>query len=137
MKSAMTLSAGALALVLALPVLADTLPQSKTEHGITYMSGGIGGDESAAMKAEAKNYPLSLVFAAGRHDEYLADVPVTIKDRSGKTLLDTVSSGPLMLLKVPAGKYTIVATRDGKALNRTVLVTAKGDRQVVFHWPTA
>ncbi|HYL88563.1 MAG TPA: carboxypeptidase regulatory-like domain-containing protein [Burkholderiales bacterium] len=137
MKSAMTLSAGALALALALPVLADTLPQSRTEHGITYMSGGIGSDESAAMKAEAKNYPLSLVFSAGRHDAYLADVPVTIKDRSGKTLLDTVSSGPLMLLKVPAGKYTIVATRDGKALHRTVLVKAKGDRQVLFHWPTA
>ena len=137
MKSAMTLSAGALALALVFPVLAATLPQPKTEHGITYMSGGIGGDESAAMKAEAKNYPLSLVFSAGRRDEYLADVPVTIKDRSGKTVLDTVSNGPIMLLKVPEGKYSVLATWQGTALHRTVLVKSKGDRQVAFHWPSA
>lgn len=39
MKPAMTLFAGALALAAAFPVLAATLPQPKTEHGITYLSG--------------------------------------------------------------------------------------------------
>lgn len=137
MKPAMTLFAGALALAAAFPVLAATLPQPKTEHGITYLSGGIGRDESAAMKAEAKNYPLSLVFSAGKEGEYVADVPVTIKDRAGKVVLDTVSSGPIILLKLPAGKYRVVALRQGKALQRTVVVKAKSERQVSFHWPKA
>jgi len=137
MKAALTMSAGALALALAFPVLAASLPQPKTENDITYVSGGIGRDEATAMKTEAKNYPLSLVFSAGKKAEYVARVSVAVKDRAGKTVLDTVSDGPIMLIKVPAGKYNIVATRDGKALQRTVLVKAKGDRQVSFHWPKA
>jgi hypothetical protein len=117
--------------------LALPLPQPKTEHGITYLSGGIGHEEALAIKAEARHYPLSLVFAAGRHNEYLADVKVTIKDRNNKAVVDTVSTGPIMLLKVPAGRYAIAAESNGKTLHRTVQVKAKGERQVVLHWPSA
>lgn len=137
MKAALKLSAGALALAAAFPLFAATLPQPKTEHGITYLSGGIGRDEAKAMKADAKNYPLSLVFSAGKKAEYVAGVSVDVKNPAGKAVLDTTSDGPIMLIKVPAGKYRIVATRHGKALHRTVLVKAKGDRQVSFHWPKA
>lgn len=137
MKSALWLSAGALALAAALPVTAATVPQPKMEHGITYVSGGIGRDEADAMKAQAKHYPLSLVFSAGKRNEYLSDIPVTIKDRSGKTVLDTVSSGPIMLVKLPAGEYRVVATMHGKTLQHSVAVKAKGERQVSFHWPQA
>lgn len=136
MKAAITFSAGALALACAFPAAA-ALPQPKTEHGVTYLSGGVGQDESSAMKAEVKHYPLSLVFSAGKRGEYLAAVPVKIRDHSGKTVLDTVSSGPIMLVKLPAGRYRIAATRHGKALQRRALVKAKGDTQVVFHWPQA
>lgn len=137
MKAAMAFPAGALALALVFPAAAAPLPQAKTEHGVTYVSGGIGQDESSALKAEAKSYPLSVVFAAGRQDEYLAEVPVTIKDRSGRTVLDTVSRGPIMLVRLPAGRYRIAATRNGKALQRSAAVQARGDTQVVFHWPQA
>lgn len=137
MKIQAKLSAGTLALALAFPALAAALPQPQTDHGTTYLSGGVGEDESAAMKAEAKHYPLSLVFSAGKEAAYLAEVPVTIKDHSGKTVLDAVSKGPIMLVKLPPGRYEIAATRQGKALHRAVLVKRKGDRQVVFHWPTA
>lgn len=137
MKAISSLGAGALALALSFPALAAGLPQAKTEHGITYLSGGIGKDESQAMKAEQKNYPLSLVFAAGRRDEYLANVPVKIENRSGSTVLDTVSRGPIMLVKLPAGRYRVAATRRGKALQRIAVVKGRGDTQVVFHWPEA
>lgn len=135
MKAASALLPGALALAVAFPAAA--LPQPKTEHGITYLSGGIGEDESTAMKAEVKDYPLSLVFSAGKDGAYLAEIPVTIKDRAGNTVLDTVSHGPIMLLKLAPGEYRIEATRNGDALHRTVSVKAKGDTQVVLHWPSA
>ena len=137
MKNAFAASTGALALALAFSAAA-ALPQPKTENGITYLAGGIGHDEAVAMKAEAKDYPLSMVFSAGKHNAYLADVKVTIKDRAGKALLDTVAGGPLMLVKLPAGKYALTAAmKGGKTLHRTVQVKAHGDRQVVFHWPAA
>jgi hypothetical protein len=137
MKKAFAACAGALALAMAFSAVSATLPQPKTENGITYVSGGIGQDESAAMKSEAKDYPLSMVFSGGKHNAYLADIKVTIKDQADKVVLDTVSDGPIMLVKVPAGKYAVTAMKDGKTLHRTVQVRAKGDRQVHFHWPKA
>jgi hypothetical protein len=42
-----------------------------------------------------------------------------------------------MLVKVPAGRYTIAAERNGKTLRHAVHVNHKGDKQVNFHWPSA
>ena len=137
MKKTFAASTGALALALAFSTAAAALPQPQTENGITYLTGGIGSDESAAMKAAAKDYPLSMVFSGGKHNAYLADVKVTIKDHAGKAMLDTVADGPIMLVRLPAGKYAVAAMRDGKTLHRIVQVKAKGDRQVHFHWPKA
>jgi len=135
MKAGLAASALALALAFAWPAAAEAIPAAKSHHGITYVSGGIGHDEAAAMKAAAKDYPLSLVFAAGKHDEYLSGVKVRLKDKAGKVAFNEVADGPIMLVRLPEGRYTIDATRHGNTLQRTVRVPAKGDRQVVFHWP--
>ncbi len=137
MTNSMKLSASALALLLTLPALAAPLPAEHHEHGITWISGGIGSDESQALKAESARYPLSLVFSSGKSDEYLADVRVVVKDQAGKTLLNTVSGGPLMLIRLPAGKYEVSAVSGTRALQRSATVAAHGDTQVSFHWHSA
>lgn len=142
MKSNSRLIAGAIALGVAFPAWAGpamdyTLPQTKTENGITYMSGGVGKPEAAAMWREARDYPLSMVFSAAKDNEFLANVEVTIKDKAGKEMLSAVSDGPIMLVKLPAGKYTLAAESGGKTLHRTVQVPAQGDREVSFHWAKA
>lgn len=135
------LAIGALALGFALPAAAamidSSLPKAKTENGIVYMSGGVGKTEAAAMKEEARHYPLSMVFSANKDNEYLADVHVTITDKTGKKVLSAVSSGPIMLVKLPAGRYQVAAEVDGKTLHRTVQVSARKERQVHLHWPNA
>lgn len=142
MKSTPKLLIGAVALGLTLPAAAATmtqsaLPQAKTENGISYMSGGVGEAESSAMKKEARHYPLSMVFSAKKDNEYLADVHVHIKDKAGKEVLSTVSDGPIMLVKLPAGKYRVAAEVKGKTLHRAVRISAKGEEQLNFHWPHA
>ena len=142
MKSTSRLFAGAVALGLTIPAWAGsamdyTLPQAKTANGISYMSGGVGKPEAAAMREEARHYPLSMVFSAAKDNEFLANVQVTIKDHAGKEMLSAVSDGPIMLVKLPAGKYTVAAESNGKTLHRTVQVPARGDRQLSFHWPKA
>jgi hypothetical protein len=137
MKAILSVPARALALAVAFHAIGATLPQARTGHGVTYISGGIGHDESVAMKGEARNYPLSMVFSAGKNNEYLADVKITIKDKAGKEVLNAVSNGPIMLVKVPAGRYSIAAERNGKSLHHTVQVNQKGGKQVNFHWPSA
>src|SRR5215472_8414834 len=125
MKSTIKLITGAVALGLVLPAWAGsamdyTLPQTRSENGITYMSGGVGKPEAAAMWREAKDYPLSMVFSAAKDNEFLANVQVTIKNAGGKEMLTAVSDGPIMLVKLPAGKYSVAAQVDGKTLHRTV-----------------
>jgi hypothetical protein len=115
----------------------SVLPQTKTEGAITYMSGGIGKDQAIAMKKEEKHYPLSMVFSEGRHDEYVADIGVTIKDHAGKVVLHTTSGGPIMLVKLPPGNYMVSADMAGKTLRRSATVAAKGDTNLSFHWPHA
>lgn len=137
MKMHARLAACALALGLALPAAAmtqHTLPQAKTENGVTYLSGGIGKSEAQAMRAEAKHYPLSMTFSAAKNNEFLASVPVTVKDAAGKSVLDTVSEGPILLVKLPPGKYSVTAEAYGKTYRRDVQVKAKGDTPLYFHW---
>jgi hypothetical protein len=141
MKPTTLFSVGLLTAAFALPATAATmlmqnaaLPQPKTEGDITYLSGGIGKPESTAMKAEARHYPLSMIFSGNKDNEYLADVHVTIKDHTGKDVLSTVSEGPIMLVRLPAGSYTVIAEANGKSFKRSVHVQAKGERQLSFHW---
>ena len=136
MKSRTTIAFAGAILGIALGANAAALPQPNIENGVTYLNGGVGQDQAAAMKAEAKNYPMSMIFAAGRDNEFLANVNVTIKDQHGKELLSR-AAGPIMLVKVPPGTYTVTAERKGAKLHRSVQVGGKGDKQVVFHWPKA
>jgi hypothetical protein len=136
MKSGLSITLGSALLAGALQAAAATLPQPKTQNGVTYLNGGVGHDEAAAMKAEARRYPMSMIFSAGKDNEFLADVEVTVKDERGRQILST-AAGPILLVNVPAGTYAVDAERDGATLHRMVRVGATGDRQVVFHWPKA
>jgi len=112
---------------------ADGLPPEKTYGNVNYVSGGVGLDESTAFKAAAKDYSLALLFAQGQ-GEYLANVSVTIKDKAGNTVLDTVSDGPMLLATLPPGNYRISAEIGGSVQTRSVHVGGKGSVKQSFVW---
>ena len=85
-----------------------------------YMCGGIGSDESQAMRAVMKDFPLSLLFARAS-GAYLADVGVTVRDAGGATALSMRASGPVCLVDLPAGRYTVEAESEG--VTKTQVVT--------------
>ena len=102
------------------------LPPVQHQGSVQYVSGGIGLDESEALKAAAKDYPLALTFAAqvGGKADYVADVTVAIHDGQGKPVLRATSEGPYMLVKLPAGDYKVSATYKGQTQERQVAVRA-------------
>ncbi len=136
MKAHITLAVGAALAMAALQAAATTLPPSQTENGITFVNGGVGHDEAAAMKTEARHYPLSITFSAAKDHEFVADVKLTIRSKSGREVLRT-SAGPITLLNVPAGSYAITAELKGTTLHRSVHVKSQGGTEVDFHWPQA
>ncbi|WP_321881306.1 carboxypeptidase regulatory-like domain-containing protein [Paraburkholderia bannensis] len=117
--------------------VANGLPPVQHAGDIAYVSGGIGSDQSAAFKAATSRYPLSLEFArqSASGNEYLADVPVTIADAHGETLLSTRTHGPFMLVALPHGHYVVSASHDGKTVKRSVDVGKTTHEHEAFVWP--
>lgn len=124
----------------------DTAPtaamQPQTENGITYLCGGVGLDESTAMKQAARNYDLMSTFAA-QDGSYLADVRVEILGKGGTPVLQTTCDGPIMLVRLPrtagaSGSYRIRATVGEHAQTKTARAGGKrGTQHLVFVWPAA
>ena len=128
---ALTLAAGSAA--------ADesALPPVQHQGAVAYVSGGIGQDQSQAMKAASRHYPLNLQFAIHRDgkDEFAADAQVEIRDAAGKTVLGTRADGPFLLVDLPAGRYHVQATTSGHAQQKDVEIVTGNTRELTFVWP--
>jgi hypothetical protein len=120
------------------PVPQAALPAQANQGGVPYVSGGIGSDESAALKAQFPKYALALTFASVQngHNVFLASVPVQIRDASGATMLDVTTEGPYLLVDVPPGKYEVIATNGGKEQRASLQVTAGRTTERAFSWAT-
>ncbi|MGY0755110.1 carboxypeptidase-like regulatory domain-containing protein [Bordetella bronchiseptica] len=133
---AAALAAGSIALGGAVQAQ-GALPAVQQQGSVQFVTGGVGLDESEAMKAASKDYPLALTFAArgdGRAGLYLADVAVQILDRTGKPVLDAKADGPYLLAKLPAGTYRVKATSGGVEQTRQVSVRPGSTARAVFEW---
>ncbi len=90
-------------LSLAMPAWADETALPPVQHAgqATYISGGIGSDETDAIKAAAKQYPLYIELARLREGgaEYLANVAITIRTPKGDKVMEAAGLGPLVLEK--------------------------------------
>ena len=113
---------------------ATTELTSETENGITYLSGGIGEGQQQAMRDLHRDYNLRLVFAVKNSGAYLADIKVKIQDARGKQVLETVSPGPLFYVKLPQGKYRVMAKYHEKALTQSITVKKTSPKEVGFYW---
>jgi hypothetical protein len=100
---------------------ATAMPAMKVQGSARFACGGIGSDESTAMRAAMKDHPLSLLFARA-DGAYLAEVAVTIKDANGATALAMRASGPVCLIDLPTGRYTIEAATEGMTKSQSVTV---------------
>ncbi|MHC8337030.1 carboxypeptidase regulatory-like domain-containing protein [Pseudomonas sp. HLT2-19-2] len=107
--------------------------QRQEQNGITYLSGGIGEDESKAIE-QTTGYNLHMTFSIGPENKYVPDVDVLIQKASGQTVLTLSQAGPLVYVQLPPGKYSVVATRNGEAKHDTTDVGSGTARNLVFHW---
>lgn len=107
--------------------------QQQQQNGINYLSGGIGLDESKFIQ-QAAGYNLHMTFSTGTENKYVSDVDVVIQNAPGKTVLTLTQTGPLVYVQLPAGKYTVVATRNGEVRRDTADVGKGAARNLVFHW---
>lgn len=127
--------------MLAAPAASAAMPpQVQSSGAVDYVSGGIGKDEADALKQQAVDFPLTLEFAsshsttASGDGAYVADVDVDIRDAQGRQMLSTRSEGPLLLVRLPPGNYTVVADWKGVRKQHGVDIPQGGRRHVVLMW---
>ncbi len=121
----------------AAPALSKSaLPPLQTQGGVAYLSGGIGSDESLAIRQAEPKFPLTLEFVqkAKPRPEYLADVAVTITDHHGHTILNTLAEGPFLLARLAPGAYTVVAEQSGLKKTEHLEIAPRKTERVVFEW---
>jgi hypothetical protein len=113
------------------------LPPERSQGPVTYLTGGVGKEESDAIKRVQDRYPLSLLFVERDGPNtwhYLANVRVSIRDAAGKSLLETTAEGPFLLAKLPEGRYTVVAEVRGQPITRRADLTQGKRARLVFEW---
>ena len=106
-----------------------------THNNVSFVSGGVGVDSEERLKAREKEFNLKLVFTLVEGN-YLADIQVSLKDASGKTLVEDVADGPFFMAKLPAGAYSVTVGNNGQIQTRKVSVRVGGLRTEYFRWPS-
>ncbi|HEX5804307.1 MAG TPA: hypothetical protein VFY24_14870 [Azospira sp.] len=116
----------------AAPLLADDADSearanaiSTPQAAVPWLSGGIGDEARAEMRKAAADYNVHLMFSE-RSGAYLADVPVTVRQRGGEKVYSGVSEGPLLYLRLPPGNYRVAAMIDGAWQERALRIGAGG-----------
>lgn len=100
---------------------------------VSYVSGGVGDESMQRMSGLAGEFNLQLLCVANAGN-YLSDVAVSIRDARGTVVLDAKTDGPLLLARLPAGRYQVVAALDGVTQRQTIMVSAGTQRKLVLRW---
>jgi hypothetical protein len=125
----------ALTAVVAAPALAGgQFPVPMQQGDVIYISGGVGDDEIAAMKAVVNAYDL-LISNSEKDGSYTAGIDVTIRDGHGGVVLDAKNTGPLLYVKLPPGDYTLDALYHGVENVKETTIGAKRPTEINLIWP--
>lgn len=117
---------------------APSVPPEQREGVVAYRVGGIGKEEASQMRQISAHYPVELTFVERRDDGrtmFTTDIDVRITDQQGRASLETLAKGPMMLVDLPAGRYTIEATLAGQVKQQSVVVTEGDANRLIFVWP--
>jgi hypothetical protein len=109
------------------------MPQVQQQGDVSYVSGGVGSDESKALQHAQSHWPLALRFT-GPGSDFLADVHVQIVDAHGADALDATSRGPYMLVKLRPGRYTVHARYKSSEQQKSVTISDAGSARAAFYW---
>ncbi len=104
-------------------------PRVRSEGGIEYISGGAGEEARQQIAAQGAAFHLRIVFSVPGGAYAVAD-HVDIAHAGGK-LLGVDAAGPMLVVKVPPGDYTVDVTTAGKSERRPIRL---GTHAVTLNW---
>ncbi|MEQ1597914.1 MAG: hypothetical protein ABL880_00960 [Methylotenera sp.] len=114
--------------------IAETPKVRNSAQGIPYITAGIGEEEVAMMKRQAKNFTLNLLFSEGVVGRWATDINVNIYDEASNLMFRVVGAQPVLYVNLPAGTYTILANNNGNKLRQKITLESSANKKVVLNW---
>lgn len=90
--------------------------------GLRYMSGGVGADEQMRIEAAQSEYPVKMTFA-NTNGAYVSNVDVDVMNSAGEIVLGLQTDGPILLMDLEPGKYTVKANDNGEVKTQNITVS--------------
>ncbi|WP_428421743.1 hypothetical protein [Methylibium sp.] len=140
MKTTLQTALGALTFAAALVAGAaaqtapDGPPLPRVEHagGIAYVNGGAGEEARAAIERMRPDFALRNVFS-GQGGQYVVADRVTVRGATGEPL-EIRNAGPILMMSLPPGSYTLEADVGGQVQRKTVQI-GSAPQQLSWRWP--
>lgn len=112
------------------------LPEIQMDSNLSCMMGGVGLEESKAMREEAKKWPLVIEFSEqlGKSYAWISGAKLQIINAKGETIFFDQCDGPMFFAKITPGKYELIATYQNQEKKRTVVINGKQSVKVSFTW---
>lgn len=114
------------------------MPKIQQYGSTQFISGGFGVDECKALQTDACNWPLQLMFSEVPKGKtvgaWVSDVDIKITDKDGNAVLSTITEGPIVLVKLPSGTYTLTANYLGKLATRNFTLQEGRSQTVSVYW---
>jgi hypothetical protein len=109
-------------------------PAASVQPGVPVLSGGVGASDRAMIESQQQNYSLKLVYS-GQGGAFLSDVNVNVYNKAGEQVLSTVTNGPILLAKLPAGTYKVTSIASGIEKSQNITVADNGLKTVQVSYP--
>jgi len=112
------------------------IPSTQYSQKIAYITGGVGEEETNAILAEAKQWPLLLELSQlvdGR-GVWIFGANVKISNTQKQVVFDAQADGPYMLVNLDAGDYFITASYEGAEQKMAITIKTGSPRKISIFW---
>lgn len=125
---------GGVVMLTSLLASADSVSIRKSAQGIPYITGGISADEVDAIRPYLSQFNLRVIFSEGSSGRFITDVNVNLYDTEGKLVFRLVGTQPQLLVNIPAGTYTILASYNGDKQRHKFSVSSDEHKKIILNW---
>lgn len=112
------------------------IPPTQHSGGISYISGGVGEEETTAILAEAKQWPVLLELSQIENGRgvWIFGANIKVVDAKKQVLFNAQADGPYMLINLEAGDYIIEASYQGIEQKRALSVKVNSTQKISLFW---
>lgn len=125
---------GGVVMLTSLLASADSVSIRKSAQGIPYITGGISADEVDSIRPYLSQFNLRVIFSEGTSGRFITDVNVNLYDTDGKLVFRLVGAQPQLLVNIPAGTYTILASYNGDKQRHKFSVSSDEHKKIILNW---